>query len=264
MALFADPIFADPACYSSAALWLATLAYALQVYGDFSGYSDMALGAAHMLGYKLTPNFNLPYLAENIAEFWRRWHISLSTWLRQHVFIPLGGSRGGAWRTARNLLVTMALGGLWHGASWTYVVWGLLHGLLLIGHRGFAALCEGRRTVQYVLRSGAGTALRIGVTFFCFCLTLVVFRCTTLGTGATMLGRMLVPCSGWETPLCSRALWLTVLAVVLGHVHALRPVWRHGLERLPAPVRGLGYATALTLALVLAPGPGKAFIYFQF
>ncbi len=263
MALIADPVFADPGAYSGAALWGATLAYALQVYGDFSGYSDMALGAAHLLGYKLAPNFNLPYLAANIADFWRRWHISLSNWLRDHVFIPLGGSRGGRWRTAFNLLLTMTLAGLWHGASWTYAVWGFLHGLLLIGHRCFVVLCEGRAGLRRCLLSGPGTALRTGVTFLCFCLTLVVFRCATLTASATMFGRMLRPCAGGgisDAP----ALWLTVAAVVFGHAVAMRPDWRRGLARLPAPVRGLGYASALTLVLVLAPGMGRAFIYFQF
>ena len=117
MAQFADPVFADPTSYGSAAVWLAALAYSLQIYCDFSGYTDMALGSAHMLGYKLSINFNMPYLAANVSEFWHRWHISLSTWLRDYLFIPLGGSRGGEWRTVRNLMITMTLGGLWHGAS---------------------------------------------------------------------------------------------------------------------------------------------------
>src|SRR5262245_11072245 len=113
MAPFADPIFAAPGQYNSGALWLAALAYALQVYCDFSGYNDMALGLAHMLGYKLAQNFNMPYLAVNMSEFWRRWHISLSTWIRDYLFIPLGGSRHGRWRTSCNLLLCMTLAGLW-------------------------------------------------------------------------------------------------------------------------------------------------------
>ena len=100
----------------------------MQIYCDFSGYSDMALGSAHLLGYELTLNFNMPYLRRHRREFWRRWHISLSTWLRDYLFIPLGGSRGGRWQTYRNLMITMPLGGLWHGAGWTFVVWGVLHG----------------------------------------------------------------------------------------------------------------------------------------
>ena len=141
MALFADPVFANPAPLQHAALWLAVLAYALQIYCDFSGYTDMALGTAHMLGYKLAQNFNMPYLAANVSEFWRRWHISLSTWLRDYLFIPLGGSRGRRWQTDRNLLITMTLGGLWHGASWTFVVLGLTARAAADGHRGFQRFC---------------------------------------------------------------------------------------------------------------------------
>src|SRR2546421_7653302 len=125
MAVFAEPVFKNPENYGSYAVWVATAAYALQIYCDFSGYSDMALGAAHMLGYKLAQNFNLPYLSANVSEFWRRWHISLSSWLRDYLYIPLGGGRGGRALVYRNLLLTMTLGGLWHGASWTFVAWGL-------------------------------------------------------------------------------------------------------------------------------------------
>ncbi len=264
MARFADPLFADPSRYASGALWMATVAYALQVYGDFSGYSDMAIGSAHLLGYKLTTNFNLPYLAVNIADFWRRWHISLSNWLREHLFIPLGGSRGGPWRTARNLMLTMTLGGLWHGAAWTYVAWGMLHGILLIGHRVFAAHCSTRPMLKRRLETPPGTVARVALTFTCFCLTLVVFRCVDLTTGATMLGRMLLPCEGAGTPLPARGFWLTVFAVALGHALALRRRWPRLEARLPAPVRGFGYALALVAVLVLAPGAGKAFLYFQF
>src|SRR5439155_1202896 len=105
-------------------------------------YSDLAIGCAHLLGYRLAQNFNMPYLSANIAEFWRRWHISLSSWLRDYLFIPLGGSRGRTWATCRNLFLTMALGGLWHGASWTFVLWGCLHGMLLIVHRSFRTYCS--------------------------------------------------------------------------------------------------------------------------
>src|SRR5437763_13647772 len=104
----------------------------------------MAIGLAHTLGFKLAPNFNMPYLATNVQEFWHRWHISLSSWLRDYLFIPLGGSRGSNRQTNRNLLLTMTLGGLWHGANWTFVIWGLLHGLLLIVHRSFRSFCKPR------------------------------------------------------------------------------------------------------------------------
>src|SRR5262245_10287096 len=129
VALVIDPVFKTPGEFNSAALWLAVLGYAVQIYCDFSGYTDMALGLAHTLGFKLPNNFNAPYLASSPADFWRRWHISLSRWLRDYLYIPLGGNRKGPVRTMVNLFVTMLLGGLWHGANWTFVVWGAYHGM---------------------------------------------------------------------------------------------------------------------------------------
>src|SRR5436853_633867 len=153
MALLSGPVFQAPEAYNSGAIWMATLAFAIRIYCDFSGYTDMALGTAHMLGYKLVKNFNMPYLAANVSEFWHRWHISLSTWLRDYLFIPMGGSRGTTWQTNRNLMATMALGGLWHGASWTFVVWGILHGSMLIVHRLFQAFCKKHWRVDWVLQT---------------------------------------------------------------------------------------------------------------
>jgi alginate O-acetyltransferase complex protein AlgI len=265
MALFSDPVFADPAGYGSKATALAIVAYALQIYCDFSGYTDMALGTAHMLGYKLAPNFNMPYLSANVAEFWRRWHISLSSWLRDYLFIPLGGSRGTRRQTARNLLVTMALGGLWHGASWTFVVWGVLHGLLLIVHRGFQAFCLGRPRLDRLLRTPPGTILRTVLTLACVCLGWVFFRAPTFGVAATMLWKLLrYQPAVRSLPLGEHSLWYTVAVVALCHALASRGRWNRIVGRLPAPVLGFGYAAVLTLALVLAPDNNKAFIYFQF
>jgi alginate O-acetyltransferase complex protein AlgI len=264
MALYADPVFADPAAYGSAAAWLATLAYALQIYCDFSGYSDMALGCAHMLGYRLTKNFNMPYVSANISEFWRRWHMSLSTWLRDYLFIPLGGSRGTPRQTNRNLLITMTLGGLWHGANWTFVAWGVLHGLLLVGHRRFRDACKTRPVLDRVLQSGPGTLLRVGVTFLCVALCWVFFRSSTFGGAAAVLYRLAGPHGGQPPPLPARGLVYTLIAVALCHVVARSGGWRKLADRLPAPALGLGYAAVLTAALVLTPELNKAFIYFQF
>src|SRR5207245_6731269 len=175
-ALFADPVFAHPENFRCLAVWAGVLAYAVQIYCDFSGYSDMALGSAHLLAYKLAINFRAPYLAANIQEFWRRWHISLSSWMRDYLFFELGGSRGGGWRTARNLLLTMALGGLWHGASWTFVIWGLLHGGLLIAHRGVQAVCRRWSSLDGLLQSHAGTAARVATTFLTVSACWVFFR----------------------------------------------------------------------------------------
>jgi alginate O-acetyltransferase complex protein AlgI len=264
MALFADPVFADPAAYRTSAAWVAVLAYALQIYCDFSGYTDMALGCAHLLGYKLAQNFNMPYLSANIAEFWRRWHISLSSWLRDYLFIPLGGSRGGAWKTNRNLLVTMALGGLWHGANWPCVAFGLLHGSFLIIHRAFRFWCQRRPRLDHLLLTPVGTAVRIAVTFLVFSLSLVIFRSPTLEMGMTLLRGLLLPQTGLGAPLADVGVWYTVLVVACCHAVARRGVAEKVFASLPSPVVGASYALVLVLALVLAPHTGKAFIYFQF
>jgi alginate O-acetyltransferase complex protein AlgI len=264
MAQFADPVFQDPTAYGSGAVWLALLAYALQIYCDFSGYTDMALGCAHMLGYKLAQNFNLPYLAANVSDFWRRWHISLSSWLRDYLFIPLGGSRGSAWQTCRNLMITMTLGGLWHGANWTFVVWGVLHGLYLVIHRSFRTFCERRPRLSRLLQTAPGTGLCVTLTFLSVCLAWVFFRAQTFEAAAAFLVRLFVLQPGMSSPLHNRSLWYTVAVVALCHLLAHRGLWKRLAVRLPAPVMGLGYAVVLTLSLLLAPVMNKAFIYFQF
>lgn len=131
-----------PGSFGALELWLFAYAFAFQIYFDFSGYTDIARGSARLFGYSIPINFNMPYIASNMANFWHRWHISLSSWLRDYLFIPLGGSHGGRWLTNRNLLITMTLGGLWHGASWNFVVWGVFHGLALIIHREFQFVKE--------------------------------------------------------------------------------------------------------------------------
>lgn len=264
MVAYVDPVFADPGNFSSSTLWLAAIGYALQLYGDFSGYSDLAIGMAHLLGYRLAPNFNLPYLSPNMGEFWRRWHMSLSRWIRDYVFLPLGGSRAGTVRTARNLLLTMTLCGLWHGASWNYVLFGAVQGLILAGHRGFRWTCGRRPALTGWLTSPPGTVVRVAATFALFCYTLAIFRCPTLSLARVMLRRMLAGVGGGGLPLHPSGLYLTMAAVVVCHLASHTDHWERIFERLPAAVRGVAYGAALTLALVVAPNASKAFIYFQF
>jgi alginate O-acetyltransferase complex protein AlgI len=264
MALYSDPVFADPAAFGSLAAWGATIAYALQVYCDFSGYSDMAMGLAYLFGYHLAVNFDAPFLAANIGEFWRRWHMSLSTWIRDYVFIPLGGSRGTRVQTARNVVVTMTLCGLWHGANWNCVLWGLLNGILLVGHAAFAAWCRGRPRLRQALARPAGTVLRTGLTIAAFCLTLAVFRAQGVHDACLLLARMLRPVAGLRLTLPAEGLWLTVAVVAIAHLLCYRDRWRELWERIPVPIRGLGLASMLTLGLIIGPGASKAFVYFQF
>ena len=166
----------------------------------------MALGCAHMLGYKLTINFRMPYLAVNVSEFWRRWHISLSTWLRDYLFIPLGGSRGSGWMTARNLMITMTLGGLWHGANWTFVLWGVIHGVLLVSHRRFQAFADERPFLRDSLQTWVGTAFRISLTFFCVMVCWVFFQ-PSLPKALAILERMFSPFEGIGFPMTKGRFW---------------------------------------------------------
>jgi alginate O-acetyltransferase complex protein AlgI len=264
MPQYIDPVFADPGAFGTSTLWAAAIGYALQVYCDFSGYSDMAMGLAHLLGYHLARNFDLPFLSANMAEFWRHWHISLSTWIRDYLFIPLGGSRGSRWQTIRNVLITMTLCGLWHGANWNCVLWGFLTGVVLVVHSLFAAWCQRRPRLKSALQTSAGTALRIAMTFACFCLTMAVFRTLTLRGAQVMVARMLMPTTGRAFTVDAGGLYLTFVVVALCHLAAYRERWRLVWDRLPVPVRGLTVSAAFTLALVLAPNASKAFIYFQF
>ena len=168
ISVFIDDVYAKPAAFHWTALLLAAVSYSIQIYFDFSGYSDMAIGCAKCLGYDFRKNFNLPYLSQNVTEFWRRWHISLSAWLKEYLYIPLGGNRKGGRRTLVNLFLTMLLGGLWHGADWTFVFWGGLNGLALCAHK---ALSRKKR--------GTGTAGQLFCVILTFCfitLTWVFFR----------------------------------------------------------------------------------------
>jgi D-alanyl-lipoteichoic acid acyltransferase DltB (MBOAT superfamily) len=256
-------VFGNPAAFDPAAARWATIAWAAQIYCDFSGYSDMAVGTAHLFGFRLTQNFFMPYLSPNVGEFWRRWHVSLSTWLRDYLYIPLGGNRVPEWRVNVNLMVTMLLGGLWHGANWSYMIWGGLHGLLLIVHRQFARFAEGRPGLQAALETAPGTAGRVLLTFFCVTMCWVFFRPET-DKALVMLERMFVLSEGTGLPLHNRSLWYTVLFVLGAHLLVASGVWQRLWERLPPAAIGFGLAACLTAAMVLAPEQGQTFIYFTF
>jgi alginate O-acetyltransferase complex protein AlgI len=266
MAIYSDPAFGprgDPAALSSAHAWMALLAFAVRVYCDFSGYSDMALGSAHLLGYKLAPNFRLPYLAVNIADFWRRWHISLSNWLRDYVFIPLGGSRGGEWKTARNLVLTFGLGGLWHGATWGWVVWGLLHGALLVIHRWFRSWCDGRPSLKALLETSVGTGVRVLFTLFVVLLTMA-FAQPHLDSAVELIGRLFAGSPGAGLPMDENRLWWTLIGLVAGHLVVAAGAWAWLSRRLPGAALGTGCALVFVMAQLMSPDTTRAFVYFQF
>jgi alginate O-acetyltransferase complex protein AlgI len=266
LAAFADPVFDNPEAFGTLANWLALLAFTVQVYCDISGYSDMALGTAHLLGYKLAMNFNMPYLATSVADYWRRDHISLSTWLRDYLFIPLGGSRGSAWQTCRNFLITLTLGGLWHGASWNFAIWGFLHGVFLSINRFFRPFSEARPRLETFLQSVPGTALRMALTFFCVYQGFVLFRAQSFALARAMYGRLWVPTAGIGVahPFGYGLFWIIIAGFVLCHVAACRRWWDRVSLRMPSAVLGFTYVFALILCMALAPLSEKPFIYFQF
>jgi D-alanyl-lipoteichoic acid acyltransferase DltB (MBOAT superfamily) len=248
-----DPVFAVPEAYAAPDVALALYAYAAQIYCDFSGYTDIAIGLALLLGFVFPQNFDRPYRAASFREFWRRWHITLSRFLRDYLYIPLGGSRGGEWRTVRNLMITMLLGGLWHGAAWGFVLWGGLHGAYL--------------AIEHVLRDRGVTApvvVRWLIVFHAVVLAWVVFRAPDLGDAGTVLSRLVVP---GEATLWTGAA-VGAVAVVLGlQLLPARPLdaVRLRIERLN-PV-ALGASLALVIVVVQATVPTQGvppFIYFRF
>jgi alginate O-acetyltransferase complex protein AlgI len=261
LAAFVDVVFRDPATFGPSAHRWAVLAYAGQIYCDFSGYSDLAIGCAKWFGFELPENFRLPYLSRSIAEFWRRWHVTLSTWMRDYVYISFGGSRQGGGRTALNLVATMTLCGLWHGASWNYVLWGFYNGVLLALHRVWDRALGGRPVADAVRGSAVYQTAAWAVTMLQVFAGLVLVRSESWAGCRLVQGSLLTGVGGAAgVPAAVPALvWLVALGHWLGGWRGLRVV----LD-LPAPVRAGVYVAAVALVVVLGPDVGKAFIYFQF
>jgi D-alanyl-lipoteichoic acid acyltransferase DltB (MBOAT superfamily) len=261
LAPVADTVFGAPDRAGFTTAWVGTLAFAGQIFFDFAGYSTCAIGAALCLGFVLADNFRFPYASVGLSDFWRRWHISLSTWLREYLYISLGGNRKGRSRTAANLMTTMLLGGLWHGASWRFVVWGGLHGSYLIGEKALRRLF-GKCTW---VRARPVQALLALATFLLVCFTWVFFRAADFPSAWCLIGAMLGGGAG-TLPLSRYAIGsvLVVTAGLLtGHWLLRDSSLEAAVRRLPAWVNGVGLAAMLLLLLIL-PGDSRAFIYFQF
>ncbi|MCK4625195.1 MAG: MBOAT family protein [Phycisphaerae bacterium] len=258
LAPIVDAYFANPGDYSATTSWIAVVFYAVQIYCDFSGYSDMAIACANLLGYQLCLNFNFPYFAANITEFWRRWHISLSTWLRDYLYIPLGGSRGSKLFTYRNLMLTMLLGGLWHGASWNFVIWGGLHGAALIVHKEWRRLTATQAEVWSVRRF-VGPLL----TFYWVCVAWIFFRATDLGTAVMVLKAFVFFQSDGVRNLGLEMLWV-MPCLLVAHWVAYREFFIERLQRIADWAFAAGYGFATSLAITLVPSNYHPFIYFQF
>ncbi len=260
-----NAIFADPGSQTWAALVQGMWLFAIQIYGDFCGYSDIARGTSRLLGIELMENFNQPYLSRNITEFWRRWHISLSTWLRDYLYIPLGGNRRGTAMTYRNLMLTMLLGGLWHGARWTFVAWGAIHGVALAAHKyrlergGRGPVAAGGR---WTLRD-IGAAL---ATFHLVMLAWIFFRASSFGQAWAYLSGLAGGRGGWEAWTGGGGLQVMLfsLLVLATDVPQYRGGRHEALLQWPWAARGLAYAGMLLAMVLLRPMNEMPFIYFQF
>jgi alginate O-acetyltransferase complex protein AlgI len=232
--------------------WLLVILYSYQIYADFFGYSAIAIGLGLLFGYRLPINFNLPYIAASFSEFWTRWHMSLSNWLRTYLYIPLGGNRHGRGRTYFNLMMVMGLGGLWHGAGLSYLMWGLMHGLLLVVERPLLGRLD--KTDSTVLR-----AIRIALVFFCVTMLWIFFKLPNFDHAVSYLGGMFAPGRNPNPPKLFYALALLyALPVILQHLRA--GALMEGRLKSWEP---FVYGAMLALSYVEA-GPETSFIYFQF
>jgi alginate O-acetyltransferase complex protein AlgI len=261
-----DSVFASPQQHSSLEVLVAIYAYAVQIYADFSGYTDMAIGLALLLGFRFPQNFDSPYTSQSIQDFWRRWHMTLSRWLRDYLYIPLGGNRGGNRRTYFNLMLTMLLGGLWHGAAWTFVIWGAIHGFYLSvehyrrGRRERLGLPEPPDTVR------RRWTQRI-VTFNLVCFAWVFFRSESLENAFQVLGRLIDP-SHWfdASPLITVGVLLAI-AVGIAEQYIPRAAWSRAMARfsyLAPVVQGVVLGVVLLLTNTMGPSGVAPFIYFRF
>jgi alginate O-acetyltransferase complex protein AlgI len=249
---------------TSAAAWIGVLAYAIQIYFDFSGYSDMAIGLARMFGFVFPENFDHPYAARSVTDFWRRWHISLSSWFRDYVYIPLGGNRKGPLRTYTNLGLVFLLTGIWHGANWTFIVWGVFHGTCLI--------------IERLTGVGTSTSNRLlfarrAITFVLVCVGWAFFRADDMGQALNVISSMLIP-NGWALPATvdevvttQRLFWFAIglLAVVSpARAHVGRWVSETGSSR-NSQLRLAVMAIAAPLACIYAMSSTfSPFLYFKF
>ena len=255
-----DPVFGDPARRSAADALFGILGYAIVIYADFSGYTDIAIGVAKLLGFRFPRNFDRPYAARSIQDFWRRWHMTLSRWLRDYLYIPLGGNRGGERRTAWNIMITMVLGGLWHGAAWTFVLWGTCHGALLVAHR-----VRARRVQEVPPDAWLRVAGQRLTTFALVCVGWVFFRADSLEIGLSLLGRLV---TGWTTP--NEFVTPLVVALVFGMLGLQfwprgMGLWlQAGLSRLKPVPLGLVLSLVMLVIVTLGPAGVAPFIYFQF
>ena len=270
-AIFANDVFANYTHYSGGVLVLGAVFFTFQIYGDFSGYSDIAIGVSRLFGFNLTRNFAFPYFSRDIAEFWRRWHISLSSWFRDYVYIPLGGNRGGTWMKIRNVLAVFVLTGFWHGANWTFIVWGALNALYFLP---LMLMGKNRTNIETVARGRLVPTVKevcsIGITFGLTVLAWIFFRAENLGHAFSFISRICstaffaipsLKSSKWEALVTLFIVTMFVIVEWLGREH------QHPLQLVSAiHTRAFRWSVYFLIIGVMLVWGGKqqAFIYFQF
>ena len=282
LSFFVSAGYGHAASFTGMDLWVFTWAFAFQIYFDFSGYTDIARGSALLFGFKVPINFNLPYLAQSVAEFWHRRHISLSTWLRDYLFIPLGGSRCSRILTARNLIITMTLGGLWHGAGAHFLAWGLYHGILLSAHREFSLWKKNSAsslasTFTRALASSWGRAFSLILTFQAICIGWVFFRADSLKTSIVCLRKMFfideIALGHMPSPMVLPAInyplvfpYIFVLLPLLAASHLFMGKLNQTgfIQRAPKPIKATWCLALILLIVIFSPDQSPRFIYFQF
>jgi D-alanyl-lipoteichoic acid acyltransferase DltB (MBOAT superfamily) len=258
------PVFTAPAAHSAPEVLFAVWGYAIQIYADFSGYTDIAIGIALLLGIRFPVNFDAPYSARSLQDFWRRWHITLSRWLRDYLYVPLGGNRGSTAETARNIMITMVLGGLWHGADWTFVAWGALHGTgQVVGH-----LRRSSRLRRGLPEQAGSVVARVSQRFWTFqfvCLGWLFFNASSMSNAFALLGRL---GSGWgeASPLVTPLLVATIVAMLAAQYVPARSVDRvlEWFGRLAAPLQAGMLGVGLLVTTTLGPTGIQPFIYYRF
>ena len=263
---FVERIFDNPGLYSGLENLFGVYGYALQIYCDFSGYSDMAIGIALLLGFRFPINFNSPYKADSVTDFWHRWHISLSTWLRDYLYISLGGNRKGKIRTYLNLFLTMLLGGLWHGASWNFIVWGGLHGVALAVHKYVRSLLGRAKNYR---STGWKRFFAVVLTFHFVCFCWIFFRNTTFEGSATMIRQIFTAFHQELAGQLFTGYWKVFLLMGVGYLlHACPDRWQEacsrGMIRLPLVGQALVLILLVYLVMQVKSSDIQPFIYFQF
>ncbi len=261
LAIYVNSIYNNWEVNNGFTLLFATYCFAFQIYCDFSGYSDIALGAARVMGYRLMTNFSLPYFSKSVTEFWRRWHMSLSSWLKDYLYISLGGNRVGKWKTYRNLILTMVLGGLWHGASWNFVIWGFLNGIYLSTEKLMGTFKV--QTTSFLLRLG-----QVFVTFHLICLTWVFFRANSFKQAIGILTNMVQPIQFWNLRIQDTGIFAGMtfaFAILIFVEFFLIRKQGEAIFNMRSMAWSVTWLVGFALLIILfGVSDGDQFIYFQF